>query len=54
MLLGQKAYLTVVTAYADPEFSQALYCTFQFERPQRLKAVVLSSEGGDDQKLGTF
>lgn len=40
-------------AHADPDFSQALYCTFQFERPQRLKAVILSkvSEGGD-QRLG--
>ncbi|CAL5224069.1 g6694 [Coccomyxa viridis] len=36
----------------DPDFAKGLYCSFQFERPQRLKAVILSSEGGDNQNLG--
>ncbi|CAK0732781.1 hypothetical protein CVIRNUC_000181 [Coccomyxa viridis] len=43
----------VVPNTRDPDFTQALYCTFQFERPQRLKAVMLSKTSeGSTQNLG--
>ncbi len=40
---------------ADPDFDAALACTFVFERPQRLKAVVLSrsKKNGGDSSLGS-
>ena len=47
-----KAGLITCCVCADPDFAKALYCSFQFERPQRLKAVILSSEGRDNQNLG--
>jgi hypothetical protein len=39
---------------ADPDFDKALACTFLFEKPQRLKAVVLSrsKKNGGDSSLG--
>ncbi|KAK9918166.1 hypothetical protein WJX75_001865 [Coccomyxa subellipsoidea] len=38
----------------DPDFDKALACTFLFEKPQRLKAVVLSrsKKNGGDSSLG--
>ena len=52
---GQDACLNDLVACADPDFTQALYCTFQFERPQRLKAVMLSKTSeGSTQNLGVL
>lgn len=50
------AFNLVNCSFADPEFETPLICTFLFEKPQRLKAVVLCKNkthaSGDDSSLG--